>query len=64
MKTSIELFEIGQVIEWKIGNVLSKGIIRDDDGSDMVEVVCFEINGNPTKKKLKVIRDLLCIIKG
>ncbi len=54
-------FEIGQTISWKSGNIPCYGIVRDDDGGEYVEVVCFEINGSPTRKTLPVKRDLLCI---
>jgi len=47
------MFEIGDVIKWKAGNVLCKGIFKRED-KNTYEVICFEINNLPTKKKLNV----------
>jgi hypothetical protein len=58
------LFEIGQTVTWVTGNIRSYGIVRDGDGGETVELVCFEVNGSPTRKILNVLRSILCTIKG
>lgn len=51
---------IGDVVDWKVGNIICKGIIREDFEKE-VEVICVEVNGRPTKSKLKIQKS--CIIK-
>lgn len=53
-------FEIGNVVSWKVGNIISKGLIREDVSEEQLEVVCFEINGSPTRKKIIIQKS--CII--
>lgn len=53
-------YMIGDVISWKVGNILSKGIVYDDF-DDRVDVVTFEINGSPTRRKISVLKE--CIIE-
>ena len=53
-------FEIGNVVSWKVGNILSKGLIRDNVSNEQLEVVCFEICGKPTRKKIIIQKS--CII--
>jgi hypothetical protein len=55
-----KVFEIGELVEWITGNnVVSKGIVRDDFGEE-VEVVVYEINNQPTRKKFNVQKSVLC----
>lgn len=51
-------FLIGDVIEWKVGKILSKGIVREDKGQ-VVDVVMFEHNYMPCKSKQEVQKELL-----
>jgi hypothetical protein len=53
-------FEIGQEVYWLTGqsNILSRGLVREEFENE-VEVVCFEINGSPTKRKIKIKKQLL-----
>lgn len=48
----MELF-IGDKIKWTIGRSLCRGIVRDTN-EDFIEVVCYEINNQPTKKKIQL----------
>lgn len=52
--------DIGVVVNWKIGNTFSKGIIRDIL-DDEFEIVCFEINGKNARTLLKVKKELCTI---
>lgn len=51
---------IGDVVSWKVGNVFAKGLVRDEFENEF-EIVCFEVNGSPTRKKLKINKE--CIIE-
>jgi hypothetical protein len=50
---------IGDRIKWITGNnILSRGIVREDL-RDEVEVVCYEISNQPTRKKLIINKSLI-----
>lgn len=54
------MFEIGDNVSWLTGqsNIVSKGLVREDFG-ETVEVVCYEINYFPTRRKIKVLKSKL-----
>ena len=54
------MFEIGQNVSWATGqsNIISKGLVRKELDNE-VELVCYEINGMPTRRKLKVLKSKL-----
>lgn len=58
----MENLEIGTTVEWEVGNILARGIVYDPaDGKDTSVIVCYEINGSPTKKKFEVKKEILRI---
>ena len=52
---------IGDIVCGKPGNIISKGLVRDDIDWYELGVVCFEINNRPTRIILKIKKE--CIIK-
>jgi len=50
--------EIGSKIEWSTGQgrIISKGLVRQVF-NDSIEVVCYEINGSPTRRLLTVLKE-------
>lgn len=59
MTTLNDILDIGQVINWEVGGILSKGIVYDDTGEDFIDVVCVESCNKPCHHKLKVNRNLI-----
>lgn len=55
----MERYEIGEVVEWQTGNIISRGIVYDDDGGEYVEVILVDVNGREACYHLKVIRGIL-----
>lgn len=55
------IYQIGDVIKWKVGSVPAVGIVYDDCGEEEIEVQCVEVNGRVCRTKLKIKRD--CIIR-
>jgi len=53
------MFDIGDKVKWTSGKILSRGLIYDDNGEEFIQVNCFEINNIPTRRKIKVLRNLL-----
>lgn len=54
-----KIYEIGEQITWKTGNIILKGLIRDDIDFEKVSVICFEINGSPAKCKMDVLKNVI-----
>jgi hypothetical protein len=56
------MFEIGQNVSWSTGqsNIISKGLVREDLG-EFVEVICYEINSMPTRRKIQILKSKLKI---
>lgn len=63
MYTNVKVFDIGDTVEWTTGNIVSRGIVYEP-GDDYTVVVCYEINGFPTKRKLEVSTENLRISNG
>lgn len=53
------MFEIGQQVEWTSGNILARGLVYDDSGSDTVEVRCLQIGNRKASININVVRELL-----
>lgn len=51
---------IGDKVKWATGQsqILSRGLVREDLG-DVVNVVCYEINYMPTRRKIQVLKEKL-----
>lgn len=60
----MELFQIGDKVEWTSGNIIARSLVYDDDGkSNKVVVNCFELANKKTRVRVSVVRDLLIKIK-
>lgn len=51
-------YEIGQLVEWKVGNLTCQGIVYEDF-DDEVELICRSIGNKESKTKLKVKKEIL-----
>ena len=52
-------FMIGDRIKWTIGRSSCRGIFREDFGEES-EIVCYEINNQPTRKKI-IVKTILLV---
>lgn len=52
------IFEIGQKVEWTVGNVKSSGVVLEQKG-EVTEVVSHYIGGRPSVQNLEVQTILL-----
>ena len=50
--------ETGDVVKWYAGNILCRGIVRQEF-EENVDVVCFEVNNMATKRLINVKKDLI-----
>lgn len=55
----MERYEIGEVVEWQTGNMISRGIVYDDDGGEEIEIILVDVNGREACYHLKVRREIL-----
>lgn len=55
----MERYEIGEVVEWEVGNTVSRGIVYDDEGRDNIEIMLVDVNGREAYCRLKVRREIL-----
>jgi len=51
-------YEIGQLVEWKTGNLICQGIVYEEF-DDEIEIICRSIAGKECKTKLKVKKEIL-----
>ena len=55
----MERYEIGEVVEWQVGNIISQGIVYNDDGGEVVEIQLVTVNGTMAYHHLSVKRNVL-----
>ena len=52
-------FEIGDPVEWKVGELICNGITYDDNNEDTVDVRLASINNKKANDIISVRRELL-----
>lgn len=57
-----KIFEIGDKVTWKVGNMMAEGVVLEDKGEE-VEIKCHYINNKRCINVFNVKKEIVCIIE-